>query len=672
MFANDCPPGIIQPARLEEKILAQCDFVPEMKNDLIMFRRQAWHERSWLQLLTPVRFFESELRESTTICREHRTFAQKEREAVKQQQQQQQPKEQKTPKLPAAAAETIPDGPVESKTKTKRKSKTQRAAAAAAAALLPPAPTSARSQPDPKAKAKSRAPTPPREQVPPLALGKVSSGVSGSKPRAGYTCHTCGVKGGLETSHWKMFCPKTYAGGATDLTRTSPRRTPPASPRGSSSARSSGSSRSSASAGTATTTSSVRRERGGGASAGKGDSTWKTQGKRPLLAPGSLPHIACKFGAECRKWAAGTCAYGHSLLDCCYDLDNIDGSMAGNSDVESIKTDIDDGIVSNLDTISDSDPDTSPNQIDQIDSYSEDGSPGSFTSDYFDGVSDSGSDSISGENGIGNLSDLGTPESTVVPVASIVDATQEQPFMQSLPVDLREIIRGFIRLEESRVVRLDGSIKLTPFTRDNFQIDRRISFTNDAAEISNYEIESGNRIGPYPRGPRQYKRNWLDENSMQIHMLKSKFDRNGHGRVAHRRAAKLAELYKAIPMLVSSIMDTGAGVHLKCYASDISNHEIEQLNIMSANGKVSSDRGTKLKLKQIGNQEFVVLANTPNVLSVGVLIEQGYTFYWTPNSTKVEHRVGHCSLTHTILPSSSTGLCKSNYQDNSTNPLPSK
>ena len=63
---------------------------------------------------------------------------------------------------------------------------------------------------------------------------------------------------------------------------------------------------------------------------------------------------------------------------------------------------------------------------------------------------------------------------------------------------------------------------------------------------------------------------------------------------------------------------------------------------------------------------------TPNVLSVGVLIEQGYTFYWTPNSTKVEHRVGHCSLTHTILPSSSTGLYKSNYQENSSNPLPSK
>ena len=94
--------------------------------------------------------------------------------------------------------------------------------------------------------------------------------------------------------------------------------------------------------------------------------------------------------------------------------------------------------------------------------------------------------------------------------------------------------------------------------------------------------------------------------------------------------------------------------------------------MMSANGKVSSKKGTKLKLKKIGSQEFVVLDNTPNVLSVGVLLEQGYTFYWTPGSTKVSTSNGTCSLAPLILPSSSTGLCKSNYQEHGSNLLPSK
>ena len=136
------------------------------------------------------------------------------------------------------------------------------------------------------------------------------------------------------------------------------------------------------------------------------------------------------------------------------------------------------------------------------------------------------------------MSDLGTPESqNEVPVASIVDATQEQPFEQYLPADLQVIIREFIRLEENRVVRLDGSIKLTPFTKDNFQIDKRISFTDDGDEIRKYEIESGNRHGPYPRPARRYKRNWLDEGSIQTFVHNHTWLRRGHSRVAHEKAA---------------------------------------------------------------------------------------------------------------------------------------
>ena len=78
--------------------------------------------------------------------------------------------------------------------------------------------------------------------------------------------------------------------------------------------------------------------------------------------------------------------------------------------------------------------------------------------------------------------------------------------------------------------------------------------------------------------------------------------------------------------MVSFIVDTGAGVNLRCAAPGLSTKNIKDLAMMSANGPVTSSKSTRVKFRKIKNQNCVVLENTPNVLSVGQLVKQGYKF----------------------------------------------
>ena len=98
--------------------------------------------------------------------------------------------------------------------------------------------------------------------------------------------------------------------------------------------------------------------------------------------------MACKWGAECRKWKAGTCAYGHGSLD--FDLDSDTDILIDNETNDDI-SDSDDEIISN--------PNSNPNSNQQSDDEIEDefepnydqlsdGTPGSPSSDYYDGVSE--------------------------------------------------------------------------------------------------------------------------------------------------------------------------------------------------------------------------------------------------------------------------------------------
>ena len=80
--------------------------------------------------------------------------------------------------------------------------------------------------------------------------------------------------------------------------------------------------------------------------------------------------------------------------------------------------------------------------------------------------------------------------------------------------------------------------------------------------------------------------------------------------------------------MVSFIVDTGAGVHLRCAAPGLTTKNISDIQMMSANGPITSSKSTRVKFRKIRNQNCVVLENTPNVLSVGQLVKQGYSFHW--------------------------------------------
>ena len=91
-----------------------------------------------------------------------------------------------------------------------------------------------------------------------------------------------------------------------------------------------------------------------------------------------------------------------------------------------------------------------------------------------------------------------------------------------------------------------------------------------------------------------------------------------------------------IPLLTTFIIDTGAGVNLKCAASGLATSEVKQMVLQSANGVVKADHKTRNKFRRIGYQDCLVLDNTPNVLSVGQLVKLGYSFHWTPGNTSEE------------------------------------
>ena len=99
--------------------------------------------------------------------------------------------------------------------------------------------------------------------------------------------------------------------------------------------------------------------------------------------------------------------------------------------------------------------------------------------------------------------------------------------------------------------------------------------------------------------------------------------------IARQRALDLAsEMEIPLPIMASFIVDTGAGVNLRCYAPGLTTKNINDLAMMSANGPITSSKSTKVKFRKIEDQNCVVLDNTPNVLSVGQLVKQGYNFHW--------------------------------------------
>ena len=121
--------------------------------------------------------------------------------------------------------------------------------------------------------------------------------------------------------------------------------------------------------------------------------------------------------------------------------------------------------------------------------------------------------------------------------------------------------------------------------------------------------------------------NWVIEKQQSFERARSR---------AKAKATLLAMSVRlSIPLLTTFIIDTGAGVNLKCAASGLATSKVKQMVLQSANGTVKADRKTRIKFRRIGYHDLV-LDNSPNVLSVGQLVKQGYSFHWTPGNTSEE------------------------------------
>ena len=125
-FSSECPPGVVQTHKLEEKVLTQVALCTPLAADLVMYKRQPWHNRSWTQLIEAVRHFEVEERSDTVLAREMKAFQKAEaRRNTQGQPTPRQPKAGAPAGLLSALPAPVLDPPPEKKEKKKRQSKTQ-------------------------------------------------------------------------------------------------------------------------------------------------------------------------------------------------------------------------------------------------------------------------------------------------------------------------------------------------------------------------------------------------------------------------------------------------------------------------------------------------------------------------------------------------------------------
>ena len=79
------------------------------------------------------------------------------------------------------------------------------------------------------------------------------------------------------------------------------------------------------------------------------------------------------------------------------------------------------------------------------------------------------------------------------------------------------------------------------------------------------------------------------------------------------------------------IVDTGAGIHLQRKRRHLLMKRSNPLRLTTASGTITSNHITVKHVEMLGNLDFRVLDDTPNLLSVGRLIREcGLTFVWGP------------------------------------------
>ena len=223
------------------------------------------------------------------------------------------------------------------------------------------------------------------------------------------------------------------------------------------------------------------------------------------------------------------------------------------------------------------------------------------------------------------------PENSEVIVENIV-----APIVRS--INIAHLIYNFnaARTDVVHSHRVAGNIKIMPFIGKN--IDRSISFCKDI-ETLEYEMDSLNSFGKKCKSHNNFGKIGKTTQTLLDEFSLNHISRNNNLLKSVLIAEKLAKQFvviSSIPIMTSFIVDTGAGIHLKCFAKGMKTHDIKQLSLMSANGPLSANKGTRVKLRSINEQECIVLENTPNVLSVGQLISQGFAFYWTPADIGIE------------------------------------
>ena len=73
-FASECPVGALRPHKLSDKVVLEVGRVPETRDDLTLWDRQPWSQRSWLRLIEVVRHFGVLEEQSKTLQREAKAF----------------------------------------------------------------------------------------------------------------------------------------------------------------------------------------------------------------------------------------------------------------------------------------------------------------------------------------------------------------------------------------------------------------------------------------------------------------------------------------------------------------------------------------------------------------------------------------------------------------------
>ena len=158
---------------------------------------------------------------------------------------------------------------------------------------------------------------------------------------------------------------------------------------------------------------------------------------------------------------------------------------------------------------------------------------------------------------------------------------------------------------------------------------------NYSADVTWFNVEEGNTCDRYAMPKYSHEITWPTTQDIYDYdgwwfseQYTYEEARDMHEHQARLAATKLSTELEIIPCLVSRIADTGSGVHIRQRRPGMKIDKGQTIQLETAGGNLTTDNEFSEKLGPLGDISSVVLDKSPDVVSVGRIVESGIGFVW--------------------------------------------